>query len=182
MTATTEDAHPNVCPHLHYEDPGAAVAWLCEVFGFVERVRLGRGGGNLTARLEGPDGGVVMVSGLDEEFKAWMRSRAPHFEEAAGCSWPLLTHAVTVVVADVDAHHERARRQGAVVLTAPTDQPWGLRTYAALDREGHQWEFATVVASVTPEAWGAVRVDGPAPTVDDTEDRPLAGVEQLSAS
>jgi len=99
---------------------------------------------NLTARLGGPDGGVVMISGHDDDFRAWMRERAPHFEEATGRSWPLLTHAITVIVDDVDAHFERAKRQGAAVLSAPKDQPWGVRSYAALDPEGHQWEFATV--------------------------------------
>lgn len=38
-----EDSHPRVCPHLHYEDPAAAVAWLGRVFGFTERVRFDRG-------------------------------------------------------------------------------------------------------------------------------------------
>lgn len=88
-------------PHLSYEDPFAALAWLCRVFGFTEEKRFDRGEDNLTARLEGPDGGVVMISGHDRDFKGWMRERAPHFEEATGRSWPLLTHAVTVIVEDV---------------------------------------------------------------------------------
>ena len=133
-----------VVPHLSYEDPFAALTWLCRVFGFTEVKRFDRGEDNLTARLRGPDGGVVMISGSEDDFKVWMRERAPRFEEATGRSWPLLTHAVTVFVDDVDAHFERSERQGAVVLTAPKDQPWGVRSYAALDPEGHQWEFATV--------------------------------------
>lgn len=137
-----DGGHPRVTPHLHYEDPFAALAWLCQVFGFEVRARFGRGEDNVTARLEGPGGGTVMISGLGDEFKAWMRDRAPRFEEATGRSWPQLTHAITVIVDDVDAHYERAEREGAIVLTAPEDQPWGLRTYAALDPQGHQWEFA----------------------------------------
>ena len=109
--------------------------------------RFDRGEDNLTARLKGPDGRVVMISGHDDDFKAWMRERAPRFEEATGRSWPHLTHAITVFVDDVDAHFERAERQGAAVLSAPKDQPWGVRSYAALDPEGHQWEFATVTGS-----------------------------------
>lgn len=138
-----------VVPHLHYEDPFAALVWLCRVFGFSEVKRFDRGEDNLTARLKGPDGGAVMISGHDNDFKSWMRERAPHFEEGAGLSWPLLTHAITVIVDvdvdDVDAHFERAGQQGAAVLSAPKDQPWGVRSYAALDPEGHQWEFATVM-------------------------------------
>jgi len=94
-----------------------------------------------------------MISGHDNDFREWMRERAPHFEEATGRSWPLLTHMVTVFVNDVDAHFERAEREGASVLSAPKDQPWGVRSYAVLDPEGHQWEFATV-RSDSPAASG----------------------------
>jgi uncharacterized glyoxalase superfamily protein PhnB len=136
-----------VVPHLSYDDPFAALAWLCRVFGFSEAKRFDRGEENLTARLRGPDGGAVMISGREDDFKVWMRERAPHFEEATGRSWPLLTHAITVIVDDVDAHFERAEREGAAVLSALKDQPWGVRSYAALDPGGHQWEFATVINS-----------------------------------
>jgi uncharacterized glyoxalase superfamily protein PhnB len=136
-----------VVPHLSYEDPFAALAWLCRVFGFSEAKRFDRGEDNLTARLRGPDGGVVMISGSTDDFKVWMRERAPRFEEATGQSWPLLTHTVTVIVDDVDAHYERAEQEGAAVLSPPKDQPWGVRSYAALDPEGHQWEFVTVMNS-----------------------------------
>jgi uncharacterized glyoxalase superfamily protein PhnB len=150
-------ARQKVVPHLSYEDPSAALAWLCRVFGFTELTRFDRGQENLTARLRGPDGGAVMISGSDTDFKVWMRERAPHFEEATGRSWPLLTHTISVLVNDVDAHFERVERQGAAVLTAPKDQPWGVRSYAVLDPEGHQWEFATVTINST-EASGDVGV------------------------
>jgi uncharacterized glyoxalase superfamily protein PhnB len=140
-----------VVPHLSYEDPFAALDWLCRAFGFTEVKRFDRGDDNLTARLRGPDGGAVMISGHDKDFTAWMRERAPRFEEATGRSWPHLTHTITVIVDDVDAHFERARCEGAAVLTAPKEQPWGVRSYAALDPEGHQWEFATKLSETSDE-------------------------------
>jgi uncharacterized glyoxalase superfamily protein PhnB len=72
---------------------------------------------------------------------------SPRFEEVTGRSWPLLTHTVTVLVADVDTHFEHAKQLGAAVLSEPEDQPWGMRSYAALDPEGHQWEFATITGN-----------------------------------
>lgn len=132
-------------PHLSYEDPLSALEWLGRVFGFTEVKRFGGADDNLTARMKGPDGGVVMISGSSDDFKAWMRERAPRFEEAGGRSWPLLTHTISVSVDDVDAHFERARREGAAVLSSPKDQPWGVRSYAALDPQGHQWEFVTII-------------------------------------
>ena len=41
---------------------------------------------------------------------------------------------------------EQAEQRGASVLSTPKDQPWGVRSYAVLDPEGHQWEFATVTS------------------------------------
>lgn len=140
-----------VVPHLSYEDPFAALGWLCRVFGFTEVRRFDRGENNLTARLRGPDGGVVMISGRDDDFSAWMSERAPRFEQPSERAWPLLTHAVTVIVDDVDSHFERAERQGAAVLGLPKDQPWGVRSYAALDPDGHQWEFVRVINESTDE-------------------------------
>jgi uncharacterized glyoxalase superfamily protein PhnB len=65
----------------------------------------------------------------------------------------------TVLVSDVDAHYQRATDEGAIILMTPTDQPWGLRSYAAIDLQGHQWEFSQVLRTVEPEAWGATRID-----------------------
>ena len=47
------------------------------------------------------------------------------------------------MVDDVDAHFKRALAAGATVIGQPSDQPYGLRTYRALDPEGHRWIFAS---------------------------------------
>ncbi|HEX4754526.1 MAG TPA: hypothetical protein VH661_02085 [Candidatus Dormibacteraeota bacterium] len=62
---------------------------------------------------------------------------------------------------EVDAHFEQAEHLGAAVLTAPKGQPWGVRSYAALAPEGHQWEFATVTYN-SPWASGDVGGEDPA--------------------
>jgi hypothetical protein len=90
---------------------------------------------------------------------AWIiRGRVPDFRQPGERGWPQLGHSVSVVVDDVRAHHRHARAEGAMVLTGPTAQPWDLRTYAALDLEGHQWEFCERLAPVSLEAWGATLV------------------------
>jgi uncharacterized glyoxalase superfamily protein PhnB len=149
-----------VYPHLRYEDPTAAIAWLGRVFGLLERVRMADSDGTIiTSKLETPGGGLIMVVGGGSDFLEWLRERVPSVRESKESSWPHLTHTITVLVEDVDAHHARARAEGATILMVPTDQPWGLRTCAALDLEGHQWEFAQVMRMVEPEAWGAARID-----------------------
>lgn len=148
-----------ITPHLGYEDPSTSIDWLCQVFGFRQRLRMEDEDGDVIAQLEGPDGGVVMVSGITNDFKNWMRDRAPGCREPTDRGWPYLSHTISVIVRDVDAHHRRVAGEGATILTTPRDQPWGLRSYAALDLEGHQWEFNQPVSEVTPESWGVVGVE-----------------------
>jgi PhnB protein len=150
----------SVYPHISYDDPTEAIAWLSRVFGFRERVRMAEPDGTfITSKLECPGGGLVMVSRNSTEFREWMRQRVPHFFQPEPRPWPELSHTVTVVVSDVDAHYARAQAAGATTLTPPWEQPWGLRTYAAIDLEGHQWEFSQILRLVEPEAWGASRID-----------------------
>ena len=37
----------------------------------------------------------------------------------------------------------------------PTDQPWGLRDYEAVDLEGRQWNFSQHLHDAEPQEWGA---------------------------
>jgi uncharacterized glyoxalase superfamily protein PhnB len=150
----------SVYPHVRYEEPRAAIDWLTRVFGFRERVRMARpDGGIIISKLETPGHGLVMVAGVSPDFTAWMRERVPDLREPEVRPWPNLSHTTTVVVSDADAHYENAVDAGATILTAPTDQPYGLRTYAALDLEGHQWEFSQILSIVEPEVWGAMRIE-----------------------
>jgi uncharacterized glyoxalase superfamily protein PhnB len=64
------------------------------------------------------------------------------------------SHAVMVSVDDVDAHHERARRHGAVILSPPTEYPYGERQYSVEDLAGHRWTFTQAIADLAPEDWG----------------------------
>jgi uncharacterized glyoxalase superfamily protein PhnB len=149
-----------VYPHLRYQEPGKAIAWLSRVFGFREQVRMtGPDEAIIVAKLESPGGGLVMVAGHSPDFQQWIRERVPDFREQQGRPWPHLWHTTTVMVSDVDTHHQRAADEGATILIAPTDQPWGLRSYAAIDLEGHQWEFSQLLRIVEPEAWGATRIE-----------------------
>jgi uncharacterized glyoxalase superfamily protein PhnB len=145
--------------HLSYERPADAVEWLSQVFGLQEMIRMDRGEGDLLlSMLAGPYGGMVVISGLTEDFKDWMRQRAPGFRDLDERPWPYLSHAISVHVPDVDKHYERSREESATVLAPPEDQPRGVRSYAVLDLEGHQWEFVQPLRAVEPETWGARRV------------------------
>ena len=148
-----------VYPHLRYDRPVEAIAWLSRAFGFRERVRMARADGTIiTSKLETPGGGLVMVAGNAPEFLDWIRQRVHDLRQPAEKPWPHLTHCITVMIAGVDAHHAVAAAAGARILMPPADHPWGLRSYAALDPEGHQWEFSQALGRVEPESWGGIRI------------------------
>jgi PhnB protein len=128
-------------PMISYEDVGAAVDWLGTAFGFRESdERYTDDQGRVThAELE-LDGATVMLGWPGPDY----RSPAHHAQDceqaARWLSTPWVIDGVHVEVADVDAHHERARASGATILRELEDLPFG-RLYAAADLEGHRWMF-----------------------------------------
>lgn len=129
-----------VIPVLIYPDVRAAVAWLEAAFGFAERVRIGE---DHRAQLAFGDGAVIVGDVRHDR-------RPPRPGEA--------THSVMVRVDDVDAHCERARRNGARITMEPTDFEYGERQYHAEDLAGHQWTFSQTLADVAPEEWGGTSI------------------------
>ena len=49
---------------------------------------------------------------------------------------------LTIDVDDVDAVCAELRGRGAELLNGPLDRPWGVRTAAFSDPDGHVWEIA----------------------------------------
>ncbi len=131
-----------VIPVLVYPDVPAAVAWLTEVFGFAERVRIGD-----THRSQmrvGADGAVILADvGRDRQ------PPQPGIE----------THLVKVRVDDVDAQFERARSHGARILKEPVEYEYGERECTVEDLAGHRWQFTQSMRDVDPEEWGGQTVE-----------------------
>lgn len=127
-----------VIPVLGYPDVAAAVSWLCEAFGFKERLRIADHRAQLVF-----GGGAVVVAG---------RGGAPPPAAAA-------SHSIMVRVADARAHFARARAAGARILQEPTDFEYGERQYTAQDLGGHIWTFSESIRDVDPSTWGGVLVE-----------------------
>jgi uncharacterized glyoxalase superfamily protein PhnB len=102
-----------------------------------------------------------MLAALDDDFRDFIRQRVPGSHGLDTTPYPTVTASISIAVTDVDAHYRHAVAEGATTIDQPTDQPWGLRTYAALDLEGRQWQFAQQLEPVAPEGWGAVRIQPP---------------------
>jgi uncharacterized glyoxalase superfamily protein PhnB len=158
MSTASERGWPIVYAHLRYAEPEAAIDWLLRVFGFREVSRASHPErGLIVSELEGPLGGTIMVARLDDEFLGLLRRRLPDNRDLDVTPYPWPSSSVSIAVDDIDAHYLHAVSEGATTLDEPTDQPWGIRTYAAVDIGGHLWQFAQQLRLVTPEGWGAIR-------------------------
>lgn len=63
-------------------------------------------------------------------------------EQEAGSRFQL-----TIGVDDTDAVCEELARRGVALLNGPIDRPWGMRTAAFADPDGHIWEVAAKISS-----------------------------------
>jgi uncharacterized glyoxalase superfamily protein PhnB len=126
-----------------YADAARAIDWLCAAFGATE---------DADARHTGEDGTIGHAELDFGGGKVFLATPSPDYEgpqlhrehcEAAR-RWqdnPWVVDGLFVEVDDVDAHHARARDNGATILRAPEEPGIGLRVYTAEDLEGHRWMF-----------------------------------------
>ena len=134
MIANRSVPTASVIPELAYPDVLEAARWLCDAFGFTERLRIG------THRVQLVLGnGAMVVTELGDNAAR----EADH-----------ATHSTLVRVGDADAHRARAAAAGAKILDEPTDYPYGERQYSAEDSGGHRWTFSQSIADVDPTSWG----------------------------
>jgi uncharacterized glyoxalase superfamily protein PhnB len=130
---------------LSYKDPKAAYRWLEQAFGFEPLFAILDKEGNLLHSEMTFGQSVIMVGSEWSE-----KHKSPLSLDG------LNTQTVHVQLEeDVDAHCERARKSGAVILMEPTDQFYGDRAYRAADPEGHIWSFAQTKKRMTPTEWDA---------------------------
>ncbi len=127
---------PQISPALFYEDAPAALEWLAKAFGCATRIKVENPeGGIVHSELE-LGAGIVMVSSVnDDHANPNRKAKSPKMMDGA------FSQGLYVFVDDIDAHCERARAAGAVILQEPVTQDYGDRTYGAEDCEGHRWWF-----------------------------------------
>ena len=121
--------YTRVCPYLLYEDAQAAVEYLTNTFGFVQRLAQTGAAGRMHTELVLGDDGLVMLGQAGESFTSPRRLDA----------YPsVLVH---YYVDDVESLHQRATAAGADVTELET-APVGDRRFTATDPEGQVWVFA----------------------------------------
>src|SRR5512138_96619 len=89
-----------IIPELPYDDVVAAATWLCQTFGFQERLRIG----NHRCQITFGQSSVVTIERKE----------------------PGTSH-ILMHVENVDSYYERARQAGARIIRPPADYPFGER-------------------------------------------------------
>jgi uncharacterized glyoxalase superfamily protein PhnB len=125
---------------LRYERPRTAMDWLVEAFGFERHSIPAANGEDVRHALLRYGTSLLMVSGtrLNDPLKLL----PPHLASRSHLGG-VHTQVVHVIVADPDAHCERAREAGGEVLEPPSDTFDGTRRYIVRDPEEYVWSFST---------------------------------------
>ncbi len=139
---------PQMSASVFYRDPAAAIAWLCEAFGFDLRLKVeGEPGQILYSELVYGDA-LVSVGAAAKPGDAVEPGREFKARQAS----PLdlggrASQSLCLFVDDADAHCAQARAHGATIHAEPAthdygDDYWSDRSYGAYDLEGHAWWFS----------------------------------------
>jgi uncharacterized glyoxalase superfamily protein PhnB len=123
-----------VIPELAYADVPAAAQWLCEKFGFRERLRIA----DHRIQLLVGEGAVVVT------------------ERASVAGQVDTAHSVLVRIEDVDRHHTKAVAGGVRIIRPPQSYPFGERQYTAEDCGAHVWTFSATFDDIDPASWGGI--------------------------
>ena len=124
--------YPSLCPYLYYQDTAAAMEFLERAFGFSERLVTKNDDGTFS-HVEMQRGDAVVMMGSPPNHKSPKQLGQ-------------VTAGIYVHVDDVDDLYTKAKAAGADLDSAPTDQPYGVRSFGARDLEGHQWWFSQPLA------------------------------------
>jgi uncharacterized glyoxalase superfamily protein PhnB len=134
----------DIYPSLIYNDAPAAIDWLCRAFGFTKRFVV-PGEGNRVEHSELSIGtGVVMIASPKKEDRFVSPS------DLQGTS-----QALSVYVADPDAHYKIAIAAGAKVIRELRTEEYGARGYMVKDIEDHVWYFGNYRPGDYWESWSS---------------------------
>jgi uncharacterized glyoxalase superfamily protein PhnB len=137
MPATPKNTIATVVPCLRYRDARAAIAWLCEVFGFERHLVVdGEDGSVVHAELSFGNG-MIMLGSVRPDTGYGALLAQP--DEIGGRQ----TQTIYLTVNDADAVHARALRAGARIVIALVDEDYGGRGFTCRDPEGHVWSIGT---------------------------------------
>jgi uncharacterized glyoxalase superfamily protein PhnB len=142
---------PRLSSALFYEEPVAAIDFLCRAFGFTVQIKVLDDSGRLAHSELIVPGGLIMVGGAGAGSA---RAEATHRQSPRALGGAN-TQCLMMFVDDADTHCAHARAQGARILAEPRttdygEEYWTDRGYEAEDLEGHRWWFVQRLRTPKP--------------------------------
>ena len=136
MADNAKTTAATMIPTMRYDDAAAAVAWLCEAFGFEKHLIVpGEGGTIVHAQLVFGNGMVMLGSVRKSEFD--------NLQKPPSALGGVVSQSPYIIVDDVDQHYARAVAAGAEIVIEIKDEDYGGRGYSCRDPEGHVWNFGS---------------------------------------
>ena len=124
-----------IIPTFKYKDAPAAVEWLCQTLGFQKHLVVESDGGIAHAQLT--FGNSMIMLGSSDESDYGKLIKTPNELNGFNTQSPYL------IVAEIEAHYEHAKANGAQIVLALSDQDYGGKLYTCRDPEGNIWNFGS---------------------------------------
>ena len=135
IDANIRDLGSAVVPVLRYRNLPAAIAWLCNAFGFERHETVANNGAIQFAQLTFGTAMIMVGPVRSSAFDKLLRQP----DEIGGAE----TQVCYFFVADAHAHCARAKAAGAEIVFDIKHTANGGRSYSCRDPEGHLWNFGT---------------------------------------
>lgn len=136
MSSIPKQTLCTVVPCMRYRDAPAAIAWLCDTFGFETQLVVPNEDGTIAhAQLSFGNSMIMLGSVFDTEYGRLVKQPADigHF----------VTQSTYLVVNNADLVYGRALEAGAKILLDIKDEDYGGRGFTCRDPEGHVWSIGT---------------------------------------
>lgn len=133
----TENTQSRIIPCLRYRDAPAAIAWLCDIFGFEKQAVYANPDGSIAHAQLTLGKGMIMLGSVSPESEWGKLIRQP--DEIGGVE----TQSSYLIVDDADAVYARAKAAGAKIVIEIKFEDYGGRGFSCLDLEGRLWNIGT---------------------------------------
>ena len=135
MPQTAKHTTSTVTPCLRYRHAQRAIEWLCDVFGFEQRLVLpGPYGEVLHAQLTFGNGMVMLASASVQDHFGKLITMP---DQIGG----MQTQTTCLTVRDADAVYQRVKRANAEIVLDMVNAEPGMRGFTCRDLEGHVWSI-----------------------------------------
>lgn len=133
------ETKPKIIPTMAYKDAKKAIQWLCDAFGFEQKVVHDDEAGTVVHAQLTHKGSMIMLNSSNNgsEFSKFIN----HPGEIDGFE----TQSPYIILGDdeIEAHYQKAKAHGAKIALELKAEDYGGKNYTCYDLEGHLWSFGS---------------------------------------